>query len=59
MRYISLTNPFTHICCGCGLTHKVYMKINKKGEISFAFIGDIKKSVKNFKTGTYYKKFKH
>lgn len=55
MKYTALTNPFTHICCGCGLTHKVFIKINKKGELCFAFVGDKKKSLKNFKTGVYYK----
>lgn len=46
MKYHKLTNPFTHICCKCGLTHKVHITINKKGELSVGFEGNIKRSVK-------------
>ena len=46
MKYHKLTNPFTHICCQCGLTHKVHIMINKKGDMSVGFEGDIKRSVR-------------
>ena len=45
MKYHKLTNPFWHYCCGCGLAHKVHIKINKSGDLSVGFEGSVRKTL--------------
>ena len=53
IKYTELTNPFEHICCGCGLTHDVYIKIMKNGGLAFSFKGNLKRTIEERKAGRY------
>jgi hypothetical protein len=37
-KYATVTNPFTHICCDCGLAHEVKIKVISRQRYKIKFI---------------------